>query len=233
MTPPLDNEDRIGQQVPPVPSVPPGSPDPERDPHSPLRNALPTFDGIRELDSSPPRVWTYIYLLTFLSSLWLWVAYPAWPWFGGATPGILGWNARSDLPRAAEAAEANAPAIARRFALASWEEIAADPALQAYGAAAGRGAYGQLCAPCHGVGGQGALGFPNLTDRDWLWGGEQDDIEQTLRHGIRWPGNYDTRSSQMPAFGEQKLLERQQIVDLVEWVRATSGQEHNAEAAAP
>jgi cytochrome c oxidase cbb3-type subunit 3 len=232
MTRPLDNEDRIGQQVPPAPTVAPGAPDPERDPHSPLRNALPTFDGIRELDSSPPRIWTYIYILTFLSSLWLWVAYPAWPWFGGATTGILGWNSRSDLARAAAAADANAPAIARRFAAASWEEIAADPALQAYGAAAGRGAFGQLCAPCHGVNGQGAPGFPNLADRDWLWGGGQDDIELTLRHGIRWPGNDETRTSQMPGFGVQKLLDRPQIAELVEWVRAASGQEHDAGAAA-
>jgi hypothetical protein len=77
MTPPLDNEDRIGGRIPPMPELPPGAPDPERDPHSPLRHTLPTFDGIRELDSSPPRVWTYIYLLCFLSAVWIWIAYPA------------------------------------------------------------------------------------------------------------------------------------------------------------
>lgn len=235
MTPPdqspADHEARIAGRIPPLPELPPGAPDPERDPHSPLRQTLPTFDGIRELDSSPPRVWTYLYLLTFFASIWIWVAYPAWPWFGGHTRGVLGWNSRADLPVAVERAEASLPPIARRFAAASWEEIAADPELQRYGAAAGRGAFGQQCAPCHGQDGRGAPGFPNLADGDWLWGGSQEQIEQTLRVGIRWPGVEETRSGVMPGFGAQRLLERPQVLDMVELVRAMSRQEHDAAAA--
>ncbi len=231
MTPPPDAEAKIGDRVPPRPELPPGAADPTRDPRSPLRHTLPSFDGIRELDSSPPRIWTYLYLLTFFASVWIWVAYPSWPWFGGNTPGLLGWNARRDLPVAVERAEARAPEVAKRFAAAGWAEIAADPALQRYGAAAGRGAYGQLCAPCHGRDGRGAAGFPNLADRDWLWGGEQETIEHTLRVGIRWPGAEDTRSGVMPAFGAQRLLERRQVTEMVEHLRAISGQEHDAAAA--
>jgi cytochrome c oxidase cbb3-type subunit III len=231
MNPPL-NDERVGGQIPPMPPLPAGAPDPERDPHSPLRHTLPTFDGIRELDSSPPRVWTYIYLLCFFAAVWIWVAYPAWPWFGGATKGVLGWNSRGDLPRVVELAETNAPAIAKRFAAASWEEVEADPALRTYGAAAGRGLFGQNCAPCHSSDGQGGRGFPNLADGDWLWGGSPEAIEHTLRVGIRWPGSEETRNSQMPPFGLQKQLERQQILDLVEWLRMSSGQEHDATAAA-
>jgi cytochrome c oxidase cbb3-type subunit 3 len=214
-----------------MPPLPPGAPDPERDPHSPLRHTLPTFDGIRELDSSPPRPWTYIYLLTFFATIWIWLAYPAWPWFGGPTRGILGWNSRGDLPVVVERAEASAPEVAKRFAAASWEEIEADPALRAYGAAAGRGLFGQNCAPCHGRDGRGASGFPNLSDADWLWGGEPEAIEQTLRHGIRWTEDEETRISQMPAFGAQRMLERPQVSDMIEHVLALSGQEHDAAAA--
>lgn len=230
MSPPA-NEDRIGQQVPPMPALPTGSPDPEQDPHSPLRHTLPEFDGIRELDSSPPRVWTYIYLLCFLAAIWIWFAYPAWPWFGGATRGMLNWNSRSDLTLAVDQAEINAPAIAKRFAAASWNEIEGDTALRTYGAAAGRGLFGENCAPCHGANGHGNRGFPSLTDGDWLWGGDPSAIEHTLRVGIRWNGSEDTRSSLMPGFGSQKMLERPQVLDLIEWVRAASGQEHNAAAA--
>ena len=102
--------------------------------------------------------------LTFLAAVWIWFAYPAWPWFGGATAGWLGWNSRADLPRAVELAEARAPAVAKRFAAASWEEIAGDPELRAFGAAAGRGLYGENCAPCHGQDGRGARGFPDLAE---------------------------------------------------------------------
>lgn len=230
MNPPLDDE-KIGQQVPPRPELPPGAPDPETDPHSPLRNTLPTFDGIRELDTTPPRLWTYIYLLTFFASIWIWVAYPAWPWFGGYTRGVLGWSSRADLNTFVERAEANQPEIAARFERATLEEADADPALRAYGVAAGQGAYGMNCAPCHGADGLGARGFPNLRDKDWLWGGTPEAIAQTLTVGIRWPGNDETRTGAMPGFGAQKMLERPQVVDMVEHLRRLSGQEHNAAAA--
>lgn len=229
MSPPNEKDIRGEARLPP--ELPPGAPDPQTDPHSPLRHTLPTFDGIRELDSSPPRAWTYIYLLTFLAAIWIWIAYPAWPWFGGATRGVLGWNSRADLPLAIERAEENTPAIARRFAAAGWEEIMTDPALQTYGAAAGRGLFGQNCAPCHGRDGRGAIGFPSLADRDWLWGGSPQEIEHTIRVGIRWPGSDEARSSEMPGFGAQRMLERPQIYDLIEQMYAMSGRAHDAVAA--
>jgi cytochrome c oxidase cbb3-type subunit III len=205
---------------------------PQEDPNAPERHGPPTFDGIRELDSNPPRLWTYLYLLCFGAAVWLVVAYPAIPWFSGATTGVFEWSSRAELSEAVERAEAAAPDVARRFAAASLEEAEADPALRAYAIAGGHAAWGQNCAPCHGRDGAGTLGFPNLRDRDWLWGGTPEAIRQTLQVGIRWPGEDETRSSQMPAFGAMRLLERPAIQALVEHVRALSGQDHDAAAAA-
>lgn len=200
----------------------------EKDPNAPERHGPPSFDGIRELDSNPPRLWTYIYLLCFGAAVWVLVAYPAIPGFSG----VFGWSSRAELGRAVERAETAAPDIARRFAAASLEEAEADPALRAYAVAGGHAAWGQNCAPCHGRDGAGTVGFPNLRDRDWLWGGTPEAILQTLRVGIRWPGEDETRASQMPAFGAMKMLERPAVQGLVEHVRALSGQEHDAAAAA-
>jgi cytochrome c oxidase cbb3-type subunit III len=205
---------------------------PEVDPNAPERNVPPSFDGIREMDSNPPRLWTYIYFLTFGASIWLLVAYPAIPWFSGATRGAFDWSSRADLSASVQRAEATAPPVAHRFAEASLEEVEADPALREYAVAGGHAAWGQNCQPCHGREGAGAVGFPNLRDRDWLWGGTPEAIQQTLHVGIRWPGSEETRNSQMPAFGAQKVLERPVIQAVVEHVRALSGQEHDAEAAA-
>ena len=203
----------------------------EKDPNAPERHGPPTFDGIRELDSNPPRLWTYIYLLCFGAAVWILVAYPAIPWFSGATSGVFGWSSRAELSRAVERAETAAPDVAQRFAAASLEEAEADPALRAYAVAGGHAAWGQNCAPCHGRDGAGTVGFPNLRDRDWLWGGTPDAILQTLRVGIRWPGEDETRASQMPAFGAMRMLDRPAVQALVEHVRALSGQEHDAAAA--
>jgi len=39
------------------------------------------------------------------------------------------------------------------------------------------------CSACHGSDGRGAPGFPNVTDADWQWGGEPENIELTIREG--------------------------------------------------
>ena len=53
--------------------------------------------------------------------------------------------------------------------------------------AQGKAAFGDNCTPCHGSGGQGQKGYPNLTAGRWLWGGKLDQIQTTITHGIRAP----------------------------------------------
>jgi cytochrome c oxidase cbb3-type subunit 3 len=86
----------------------------------------------------------------------------------------------------------------------------------------GRAAFKENCAACHGSGAQGAKGFPNLNDDDWLWGGKIEDIYQTIRFGIR-SAHEKTRSNQMPAFGMDKVLKRDEIEATVEYVLSLSG----------
>ena len=68
------------------------------------------------------------------------------------------------------------------------------------------------CAPCHGAGGGGAKGYPNLNDDDWLWGGTLEQIQQTIEFGIR-SGHQKARESQMPAFGSDGMLKRDEIAN--------------------
>ena len=39
------------------------------------------------------------------------------------------------------------------------------------------------CAQCHGSDAKGSKGFPNLTDKDWLYGGAPETIKQTIAAG--------------------------------------------------
>jgi cytochrome c oxidase cbb3-type subunit 3 len=76
---------------------------------------------------------------------------------------------------------------------------------------------------CHGAGAAGSTGFPNLNDDDWLWGGNLKEIEQTLTHGIRQPGDAQTRQAQnMPSFGQMGILKADQIADTASYVRTLS-----------
>ena len=95
--------------------------------------------------------------------------------------------------------------------------------------AAGHVAFQNNCAPCHGRGAQGFVGYPNLNDDDWLWGGSLEDILRTISVGIR-SDNKQSRDSQMPRFGLDKLLAEADISDVAEYVLSLSGRSKDAGA---
>lgn len=190
------------------------------------------WDGIEELDNPMPRWWLWTFYLTIIWAIGYAIYYPAWPLVSKATQGFVGETAAGDA-RLAVAEEikrfddANAP-IKARLVAADLSAIAADPELGTYAKSAGSAVFKTWCAQCHGAGAAGNKGFPNLLDDDWLWGGNMEAIHTTVTHGIRTADDADARYSQMPAFGTDGLLEREQIGDVVEYVLQLSGQEHDA-----
>ena len=92
----------------------------------------------------------------------------------------------------------------------SIDEIRADPELMRVVDATAPALFGDNCAACHGPQAAGGPGFPSLVDSAWLWGGGSDDIMETLRVGINSP-HPETRISQMPAFGYEGILTRDEI----------------------
>ncbi len=157
------------------------------------------WDGIRELNTPLPRWWLTIFYATIVWAFGYWVVYPAWPLIHGATSGIIGYATRLDVQTDLAALRAFRATQTQGLAEASLEQIRTDPALLRIAMAQGKAAFGDNCAGCHGVGGGGAKGYPNLNDDDWLWGGALAAIQTTLQHGIRVATETDTRQSQMPA----------------------------------
>ncbi|NEL74521.1 MAG: c-type cytochrome, partial [Xanthomonas perforans] len=93
------------------------------------------------------------------------------------------------------------------LATADLAAIEADPTLLPLALATGKAAFGDNCAGCHGTAATGRIGYPNLQDDDWLWGGSLEAIAETIRVGIR-SGHADTRAGEMPAFGRDGILKR-------------------------
>jgi cytochrome c oxidase cbb3-type subunit 3 len=108
------------------------------------------------------------------------------------------------------------------LATVALDDIAKDPALRTFAVAQGKAAFGDNCAPCHGSGAAGARGYPNLNDDDWLWGGTLAEIHQTIEFGAR-SGHKQARDSQMPAFGRDGILKRDEVVAVANHVRALAG----------
>lgn len=189
------------------------------------------WDGIRELDTPMPRWWLGIFYLSILWAVGYWIVMPAWPTLNGYTRGLLDYSQRDTVT--AEVAALKAARLEQEQALAgkSAAEIKADPALLQFVMAEGRAVFGDNCATCHGSGGQGFKGYPNLNDDIWIWGGSLADIQHTLTVGIR-STHAQTRQSLMPAWGRDKILSPEEVDDLTEYVMHLSGREANVGAVA-
>lgn len=181
------------------------------------------WDGLKELNNPLPRWWVWVWLITIVWSIWYFVVYPAWPVPGGATAGTSGYTQYKELEESQAEIFTRQDAYLQRFEKASFEEIMQDEELYRFALAGGKAAFKDNCATCHGTGAEGGKGYPNLNDDDWVWGGKISDIHQTLRYGIR-ADNLDTRISQMPAFGKDKLLNSADINAVVDYVLSLSGQ---------
>ena len=202
----------------------------ERDAVSGRETTGHEWDGIKELNTPLPKWWLYVFYATIVWAIGYWVVYPAWPSLSGYTRGILGYNSHAQYADQAAAAAAARQVWTDRFKGKDITQIAADPQLLDYAIAGGRSVFAANCAACHGSGGQGAKGFPNLADDDWLWGGDLASIEQTISNGIR-NSNADSRQSEMPKFGADALLTPEQINEVAEYVLSFSSRSKDSAAA--
>lgn len=202
----------------------------ERDDHSGTETTGHEWDGIKELDTPLPRWWLWTWYGSIAVAIVYWILMPAWPGITGYTRGLLGQSDRTDLSGELARLETVRGQGLVKLKVASLAEIEKDPQLQAYALQVGQSVFGDNCATCHGSGGGGARGYPNLRDDIWLWGGSLEEIQHTIRVGVRSGNAHARGENQMPAFGRDQMLTAAQIGDLAEYVMALSGR--NADAAA-
>jgi len=188
------------------------------------------WDGIQEFDNPMPRWWLWTLYACIVWGIGYTIAYPAWPLISAATPGLLGASTRADVAVEIESFDAANSAIKERLVAADLTAISDDPDLNSFAQNAGAAVFRTNCVQCHGSGANGfaGKGYPSLIDDDWLWGGDMESIYISVAHGIRNTTDPDTRYSEMPKFGVDGILERDQIAQVVEHVLQISGQDHDA-----
>jgi cytochrome c oxidase cbb3-type subunit III len=168
---------------------------------------------LREYNNPLPRWWLWLFYITVVFGLVYLVLYPGL----GSFKGIKHWTQAGQYDQEKAAAEARAAAYLAPFAQMTIPQLAADPKAMA----TARNLFQVNCAPCHGSDGGGAKGFPNLTDRNWQWGGDPDSVVQTISAG---------RTAAMPAWGE--VLGAKGVDEAVAYVQQLSGQQADATLAA-
>jgi len=164
-------------------------------------------ETLAEYNNPLPRWWMYLFWITIFFGIVYLAIYPG---FGNKNQG------RGQLAQYAtemgQADEKYGPVFAR-YREMDVMAVAADPEANAMG----KRLFLTYCAQCHGSAAQGAKSFPNLTDDEWLWGGEPDAIKATITGG---------RMGVMPPFGP--ALGAEGVKDVANYVRSLSGLAHDS-----
>jgi cytochrome c oxidase cbb3-type subunit 3 len=188
------------------------------------------WDGIKELNKPLPRWWLLTFYATIVWAIGYWIAFPAWPTLSSYSKGVLGYSQRATVAGEVKAATQSQAGMRDLLAKTALADIKKNPELLRFANTGGAAAFQTNCGPCHGRGAQGAVGYPNLNDDDWLWGGKIEDIEHTILYGVR-SDDAKARASQMPRYGLDKLLTDAQISDVADYVLTLSGGKADATAA--
>ena len=149
-----------------------------------------SFDGIEEYDNPLPKWWFMLFVGTIIFAVVYLVLYPGLGNWKGILPGYEGgWTQDKQWQREVDKAQAQYGPIYAKYAAMPIAEVAKDEQALKMG---GR-LFSTYCSICHGSDAKGAVGFPNLADNNWRWGGEPDTIKATILHG---------RMAMMPAWGQ-------------------------------
>ena len=194
---------------------------PERDPKTGYLTTGHEWNGITELNTPVPRLVFFFLIVTFLFSVGYWLLMPAFPTGSSFTKGLLGKDDRAQVTQAVKQANLDRASWTDQVAKKSFAEIQADPRLMADVRQTGRTLFGDNCSVCHGRTAAGGNGFPSLTTGSWLWGGTPEAIAETIRVGIN-STHRDSRVAQMPAFGRDQVLKREEIENVVAYVLSLS-----------
>lgn len=173
-----------------------------------------SFDGIEELDNPLPKWWFYLFVGTCVFSLGYLALYPGL----GNFKGLLGWTQENQWEAEVQQADAKYGELYAQYGQTPVTELAQnEDALKM-----GQRLFANNCAVCHGSAARGAVGFPNLTDNAWLYGGKPENILTTIHKG---------RNGAMPAKGLMPNMTAEQLDQVVNYVLSFSGREKDTEAA--
>lgn len=188
------------------------------------------WDGIEELNTPMPRWWLWVFYASIVFAVGYAIAMPSLPLINSHFKGFLGQSDRAAVLASVDEMQSERAIYATKLVDASLSDIEADPELFRFAMAAGRSAFGDNCATCHGSGAQGFKGYPNLNDDIWIWGGTFENIRHTLNVGIR-AAHEETQSNLMQAYGRDGLLDNDQIEGLTHYVLSLSGSEYDRDKA--
>lgn len=198
----------------------------ERDPVTGEKLTGHDWNGIKELDTPVPRGVLIFLIVTHVFAVAWWFLMPSWPLGDTYTRGLLQTDQRQSVEQQLLDSAARRAFWTKQIESLSFDEIRADEALMLVVQNSGHQLFGDNCAACHGIDGKGRANYPDLTDDDWLWGGDIEVIAQTVRVGVN-AENSGSRLSEMPRFGVDEMLPREDIDKAAAYIFSLSNPDYS------
>ncbi len=161
-------------------------------------------DDLTELNNPLPRWWLGLFYLSIVFAIAYLVLYPGLGKFAGQ----LDWSQEQAYLDEKSDFNKNHAALYEQYSHQSFSELQNSEAAMA----TAHNLFSSHCAGCHGSDGKGTLGYPNLTDDDWLYGNSPEHIQISIQVGRR--GN-------MPSF--EAALDDAELNDLTNYLLSFSG----------
>lgn len=164
-------------------------------------------EDLEEFDNPLPRWWFYMFIATIVFSLIYLVLYPGL----GTYKGLFGWTQNNQYDLESSKYDQKYNALYTGFAQTPIKVLAKDASAMK----TGERIYASYCTVCHGSDARGSLGFPNLADKDWLWGGKPEQIKASIMTG---------RTGNMPAKGGLPLTDAE-LDNVTDYVLTLAGRD--------
>ena len=161
-------------------------------------------EDLVEFNNPLPRWWIWLFYITIVFALAYLALYPGL----GTYSGSYGWTSKKQYEEEVAKAEAQSAPIYDKYVKTDLKQLAADPAARALG----QKLFLNNCAQCHSSDARGGKGYPNLTDADWIYGGEPETIKETILKG---------RQAVMPPWGP--VLGDDGVKDMAHYVLSLNG----------
>ncbi len=161
-------------------------------------------EDLYELNNPAPRWWYNMFIISMFWGLIYLFLYPGL----GSFAGYLGWSQLGQYEQEVKAANEKYGPIYEKFLIEDLKSLAGNEEALLVGSRL----FSTYCTTCHGSDARGARGFPNLRDKDWLYGGEPDTIKLTIMQG---------RQGAMPPWGA--IIDDKGIQNVAEYVKTLSG----------
>jgi cytochrome c oxidase cbb3-type subunit 3 len=171
-------------------------------------------EDLQEMNNPLPRWWVGLFIITVVFAVGYLVLFPGM----GSFAGKLGWSSAGQHQAEVLKSAEEVSKVYAQFKGMTPEQMGTNPAAKAIG----ERLFMNNCAQCHGSDARGSKGFPNLTDNDWLYGGEHAQIVESITNG---------RAGNMPPMAAA-VGSAEDVRNLAHYVLSLSGSPHDSLRAA-